>query len=98
MKCPIFVTVIAVAALSLPRDARAQDAGPAARWWADVKALAHDSMRGRDTGSPEHHKAALYIAAAFKAAGSGRPSRGIGDCHTVIAGGMPPTVVTSMFE
>jgi hypothetical protein len=53
--------------LAVPAQLPAQ--GPAAQWWADVKALADDSMRGRDTGSPEHHKAALYIAAAFKAAG-----------------------------
>ena len=39
------------------------------RWWSDVKALAHDSMRGRDTGTPEHRKAAEFIAAAFKQAG-----------------------------
>src|SRR6185503_16656333 len=41
----------------------------AEQWWSDVKALAHDSMRGRDTGSPEHRKAAEFIAAAFKQAG-----------------------------
>jgi hypothetical protein len=41
----------------------------AERWWADVKALSHDSMAGRQTGSPTHKQAAEYIAAAFKAAG-----------------------------
>jgi hypothetical protein len=44
-------------------------AQPAQRWWADVQALAHDSMRGRQTGSPEHRKAAEYVANAFRAAG-----------------------------
>lgn len=44
--------------------------GPeAARWFAHVEALANDEMRGRETGSPEHRKAADYVAARFKAAG-----------------------------
>lgn len=51
--------------LVLPAALHAQ----AERWWADVKALSDDSMRGRETGSPEHHKAALYIAATFRLAG-----------------------------
>ena len=42
---------------------------PAAKWWAHVVFLANDSMNGRDTGSPEHRKAAEYIAAEFKKAG-----------------------------
>jgi Peptidase family M28 len=42
---------------------------PAAKWWAHIVFLANDSMNGRDTGSPEHRKAAEYIAAAFKKAG-----------------------------
>ncbi len=44
--------------------------GPAAeRWFGHVEFLANDDMRGRETGSPEHRKAAEYIAAKFKAAG-----------------------------
>lgn len=39
------------------------------RWWRDVQALAHDSMRGRQTGSPEHRKAAEYVAATFRDSG-----------------------------
>jgi hypothetical protein len=39
------------------------------RWWADVKALAHDSMAGRQTGSATHRKAAEFVAAAFREAG-----------------------------
>jgi hypothetical protein len=39
------------------------------RWWADVEALAHDSMRGREAGTPEHRRAAEYVAAAFARAG-----------------------------
>ena len=42
---------------------------PAARWWAHVTFLANDSMKGRDTGSPEHRKAAEYVADHFKRAG-----------------------------
>jgi len=42
---------------------------PAARWFAHVEALANDDMRGRETGSPEHRKAAEYVAEHFKAAG-----------------------------
>lgn len=39
------------------------------RWWHDVQALSHDSMRGRETGSREHRQAARYVAAAFREAG-----------------------------
>ena len=51
--------------LTAPVPASAQ----AERWWADVQALAHDSMAGRETGSLEHRKAAEYVAAAFRDAG-----------------------------
>jgi Zn-dependent M28 family amino/carboxypeptidase len=44
-------------------------AEPAERWWAHVSFLANDAMKGRDTGSPEHRKAAEYVAAEFKRAG-----------------------------
>jgi hypothetical protein len=39
------------------------------RWHEHVAFLASDAMRGRQTGSPEHLKAALYVAAQFKALG-----------------------------
>jgi Zn-dependent M28 family amino/carboxypeptidase len=42
---------------------------PAEKWWSHVTYLANDSMKGRDTGSPEHRKAAEYIADHFKRAG-----------------------------
>jgi hypothetical protein len=38
-------------------------------WWRHVTVLAHDSMRGRDTGTPEYRKAALYAADVFRRAG-----------------------------
>jgi Zn-dependent M28 family amino/carboxypeptidase len=51
-----------------PAGAPAED--PAAvRWFAHVEALANDSMRGRETGSPEHRKAADYVAEHFRRAG-----------------------------
>ena len=54
-------------AVLLSGSAAAQE--PAAKWWAHIVFLANDSMNGRDTGSPEHRKAAEYIAAEFKKAG-----------------------------
>ena len=38
-------------------------------WWRHVTRLAHDSMRGREAGSPEHRKAAEYVAREFARAG-----------------------------
>ena len=55
----------ALIALAAPSPAHAQ----AEAWWGHVTALAHDSMRGRETGSPEHRKAAEYVAAVFQRAG-----------------------------
>ena len=57
MRCTPLATIALIAAL--PTAALAQ-ADP---WWRHVAALADDSMRGRQTGSPEHRKAASYVAA-----------------------------------
>lgn len=66
MTTPLTVLARAIAAcLLVATSAQAQ----AEQWWRDVQALAHDSMRGRQTGSPEHRKAAEYIAAVFQRAG-----------------------------
>jgi hypothetical protein len=35
-------------------------------WWAHVRYLASDAMRGRLTGSPEYGRAADYVVARFK--------------------------------
>jgi Zn-dependent M28 family amino/carboxypeptidase len=43
--------------------------GDQKRWWSHVEALANDDMAGRNTGSPEHQRAAAYVAAAFQRAG-----------------------------
>jgi Zn-dependent M28 family amino/carboxypeptidase len=39
------------------------------KWWAHVQYLASDEMRGRETGTPEHRRAADYIAAQLAAQG-----------------------------
>ncbi len=62
MRRVLFAAAIALAA-PVPLAAQAE------AWWSHVTALAHDSMRGRQTGSPEHRKAAEYVAAAFGRAG-----------------------------
>ncbi len=38
-------------------------------WWQIAETLSSDAMEGRDIGSPGHHRAALVVAARFKAAG-----------------------------
>ncbi len=58
-----------LAALILSTVVVASAQEPAAKWWAHVSFLATDAMAGRDTGSPEHRKAAEYVAAEFKKAG-----------------------------
>ncbi|MBA3893350.1 MAG: M28 family peptidase [Gemmatimonadales bacterium] len=61
MRC----TLAALLLLTTPAAAAAQ----ADAWWGHVTALAHDSMRGRQTGSPEHRRAAEYVAGEFQRAG-----------------------------
>ncbi len=39
------------------------------RWWSDVKYLASDDMKGRETGSAEYQDAAGYVADKFYAEG-----------------------------
>ena len=39
------------------------------RWWSHVAFLSDDSFQGRQTGSPEHRRAAEYVADQFKKAG-----------------------------
>ncbi len=59
--------LVAAALLFVGAPAVAQ--AQAEAWWGHITALAHDSMRGRQTGSTEHRKAADYVAAAFRKAG-----------------------------
>ena len=60
----LLLAVLCISAVSLPSAQQ-----PAAQWWAHVVFLAGDEMKGRDTGSPEHRKAAEYVADQFKRAG-----------------------------
>ena len=47
------------------------------KWWSHVVFLSDDSMQGRQTGSPEHRKAAEYVAEQFRKAGL-KPGAGDG--------------------
>jgi hypothetical protein len=51
-----------------PRSAAIKDPDTKA-WWRIAESLSSDAMEGRDIGSPGHHRAALIVAARFKAAG-----------------------------
>jgi Peptidase family M28 len=62
MKRNVFVALVLAAAVTL----LAASAPDGKRWWSYVEALANDQMKGRDTGSPEHLKAAQYVAAKFE--------------------------------
>jgi hypothetical protein len=57
------------AALTVAALVFAAGAPDGKRWWSYVEALANDQMRGRLTGSPEHRKAAEYVAQQFQKAG-----------------------------
>lgn len=57
----VLASVIAVSAVEPDAETR--------RWWGHVQALANDSMRGRDTGSPEHRKAQEYVVAHLQRQG-----------------------------
>lgn len=59
----IRIAVLICALAVLPAHADQQ------RWWSHVEALANDGMAGRNTGSPEHQRAAAYVGAAFQRAG-----------------------------
>ena len=59
----ILLPLALIAAIASSASAQAE------AWLGHVTALADDSMRGRQTGSPEHRKAAEYVAGAFGKAG-----------------------------
>jgi hypothetical protein len=61
----VFVALVLTAALLLCAEAPPDGK----RWWSYIEALANDQMKGRDTGSPEHLKAAQYVADHFQKAG-----------------------------
>ena len=53
----------------LALTAAAQPPAETARWRAHLDFLASDAMRGRQTGSPEHKRAAEYVASQFRSFG-----------------------------
>src|SRR5688572_27029628 len=69
------VALVAVVGMSsaagaqTPPSASAATAPADSPWWRHVTRLAHDSMRGREAGSPEHRKSAEYVAGEFARAG-----------------------------
>ena len=64
-----FIAACAPESKSPPASQAASSGDAEARWFSHVEALANDGMRGRETGSPEHLKAADYVADHFKQAG-----------------------------
>lgn len=60
-------SLLTVLALLPPLALQAQS--PADAWWRHVQVLAHDSLKGRNTGTPGHESASRYIAEQFKAIG-----------------------------
>ena len=69
MKRLSLIVLFAFATLNTPfAQSQPGEPNPAQAWWAHVQFLADDKMAGRDTGGPEHRKAADYVAAAFKRA------------------------------
>lgn len=59
---PFLLALVVVASAFPTRTARAVEPDAATkRWWSHIVALANDSMRGRDTGSPEHRTAQEYV-------------------------------------
>lgn len=60
--------VAAALAVAAPLAALRHDPDTYA-WWQLITTLSSDAMRGRDTGSPEHRKAAEMVAELFSKAG-----------------------------
>ncbi|MFY2563378.1 M28 family metallopeptidase [Corallococcus terminator] len=71
-------SVLLTSLLLLPTLAPAAEPSPEVkRWWGHVQVLADDSLRGRDTGSEGHRKAAAYVAQQLAALGV-KPGAGDG--------------------
>jgi Zn-dependent M28 family amino/carboxypeptidase len=67
MKHPVAIALVALVCVASLTAAEADGK----RWWSYVETLANDGMQGRQTGSPEHRKAAEYVASQFQQAGLG---------------------------
>jgi Zn-dependent M28 family amino/carboxypeptidase len=87
--CAIAGAVMAVTcsmAIAPPVLEAASDSAPLSdkargeAWWAHVRLLADDSMKGRLTGSEEYLKAAAYVVDQFKACGL-KPAGGNGSYY-----------------
>ncbi len=63
------VGLIAGEAQAAPRRSSGIKDPDTKAWWQIAETLSSDAMEGRDIGSPGHHRAALVVAARFKAAG-----------------------------
>jgi hypothetical protein len=55
--------------LAVTFAARGEPADDGQKWWEHIRFLAADDMRGRETGSPEHRRAAEYVASQLQALG-----------------------------
>jgi hypothetical protein len=64
-----FSTLLMLAAVTLGAEAKVSGAPDGSRWWSHVAFLADDKLQGRDTGSPGHKQAALYVAHQFELLG-----------------------------
>src|SRR5258708_19938289 len=56
-------------ALALILSAATDFTAEGKRWWSHIEYLASDDLKGRDTGSEGHLKAARYIAGEFERSG-----------------------------
>jgi Zn-dependent M28 family amino/carboxypeptidase len=67
-RLPLFLFLLPAAACLLLRAATDFSA-EGQRWWAHIEYLASDDLKGRDTGSEGHLKAARYVAGEFERSG-----------------------------
>jgi hypothetical protein len=55
--------------VTLALAASAEAADDAQKWWGHIRVLAADDMRGRETGTPEHRRAAEYVVSQLQSLG-----------------------------
>src|SRR6202050_3744903 len=67
-KLPLFLCLLPPAACLL-LQAATDFTAEGKRWWAHIEYLASDDLKGRDTGSEGHLKAARYVAGEFERSG-----------------------------
>jgi hypothetical protein len=92
----VALSLLAISWSSVLAGAEADKAAPAAmaasavplspaatQWWADIAAIANDSMEGRLTGSAGYMRAAQYVISRFKAEGL-RPAGTAGFMQQVV--------------